>query len=110
VHLSRRRALIVVQPEAFKRLRGVSTIPLADGRALLAFDHARGLADLEVAILDQLETTPASSGGRASLVQVRDIVRSWRRNGALSFHAKSILVAEGFVGGERRPLPTFTRQ
>jgi hypothetical protein len=76
VHLSKRRALIVVHPEAFKRLRCVSTIPLTDGRALLAFDHRGGLADLEVAILDQMEVAPARSSERAQLIQARDIVRA----------------------------------
>jgi hypothetical protein len=110
VHVLRRGALIVVQPDAFKRLRGVSTIPLADGRALLAFDDGRGLADLEVAILDQLEDAALPSGERAQLTQARDIVRAWRRDRGLAFRTKSIILAEGVIGEERRPLPTLTRQ
>jgi len=106
VHLPGRRALIVVQPQVFTRLGGVSTIPLADGRAFLAFDHAGGLADLEVAILDQLEVAPARSVERTQLMQVRDILRAWRRNPGLVFRTKSIIVVEG-AGGERRPLATL---
>lgn len=104
VHLSGRRALIVVQPQVFARLRGVSTIPLADGRAFLAFDQGGGLADLEVAILDQLEVQPARSAARTQLMQVRDLVRAWRRDTGLVFRTKSIIVLEGAVGVERRPL------
>ncbi|HSF05359.1 MAG TPA: hypothetical protein VLG10_06160 [Methylomirabilota bacterium] len=104
VHLPGRRALIVVQPEVFARLRGVSMIPLADGRAFLAFDHAGGLADLEVAVLDQLETAPPKSAERARLMQVRDILRAWRHDSGLVFRTKSIIVVEGVVGVERRPL------
>ncbi|MGH7307320.1 MAG: hypothetical protein ACREK6_01345, partial [Candidatus Rokuibacteriota bacterium] len=80
VHLSGRRALIVVQSKIFARLRGVSMIPLADGLAFLAFDHAGGLADLEVAVLDQMDIAPARSAERARLIQIRDILREWRRN------------------------------
>ena len=104
VHLPGRRALIVVQPEVFARLRGVSTIPLADGRAFLAFDHAGGLADLEVAVLDQLEVAPPRSAERARLTQVRDVLRAWRHDPGLVFRTKSIIVVEGVVGVERRPL------
>jgi hypothetical protein len=107
VHLPGRHALIVVQPQVFRRLPGVSTIPLADGRAFLAFDQAGGLADLEVAVLDRLELTPARSAERTQLIQVRDIVRSWRRNSALVFRTKSIIVVEGLAGVERRPLATL---
>jgi hypothetical protein len=107
VHLPGRRALIVVQPDVFARLRGVSMIPLADGRAFLAFDHAGGLADLEVAMLDQLEAAPARSTERAHLTQVRDILRAWRHDPALVFRTRSILVVEGVAGVERRPLATL---
>jgi hypothetical protein len=103
VYLPGRRGLIVVQPQAFKGLRGVSTIPLADGRAFLAFDQAGGLADLEVAILDALEVAPADSGDHAQLTQIRQIVRAWRRDQRLAFRTKTIIVVEG-VGVREREL------
>ena len=104
VHLPGRRALIVVQPRPFRRLRGVSTIPLSDGRAFLAFDHAGGLADLEVAILDALEAAPSGSGVRAQLAEIRSIVRGWRQQPRLAFRTRSIIVVEGTTGAPRRPL------
>jgi hypothetical protein len=104
VHLPGRRALIVVQPKMVTSLKGVSLIPLADGRAFLAFDHAGGLADLEVAILDQLELVPPKGTERGQLLQLRDIVRTWRRDPGLAFRVKSIIVVEGVGGLERRPL------
>lgn len=103
-HLPGRRALIVVQPQLFSRLTGVSTIPLSDGRAFLAFDQAGGIADLEVAVLDRIEELGASSEERKHLLAVRDIVRNWRRDPCLVFHTKSIIVVEGGAGAERRPL------
>jgi hypothetical protein len=71
VHLPGQHALILVQPEVFKHLRGVSTIPLVDGRAFLAFDQPGGLAELEVAILDRIEVAPARSAEHIHLMQVR---------------------------------------
>ncbi|MGH7310649.1 MAG: hypothetical protein ACREK6_18360, partial [Candidatus Rokuibacteriota bacterium] len=65
---------------------------------------AGGLADLEVAVLDQMDIAPARSAERARLIQIRDILREWRRNPGLVFRTKSIIVVEGMVGVERRPL------
>lgn len=107
VHLPGRRSLIVVQPHVFTRLRGVSTIPLADGRAFLAFDRGGGLADLEIAILDELEVTAPRGAERTQLMQVRDIVRAWRRDPGLVCRVKSIIVVEGVAGVERGPLTTL---
>ncbi len=107
VHLPGRRALIVVQPQLFRQLRGVSTIPLADGRALLAFDRPGGLADLEVAILDHLESASTTGAERTQLMQLRDIVRAWRRDPGLVFRTKAILMTERVRGVERRPLATL---
>jgi hypothetical protein len=103
VQLPGRRGLIVVQPQAFKGLRGVATIPLADGRAFLAFDRAGGLADLEVAILDALETAPSDRGDHEQLTQIREIVRAWRRDQRLAFRTKTIIIVEG-VGARERGL------
>jgi hypothetical protein len=104
VHLPGRRGLILVQPHAFKGLRGVSTIPLSDGRAFLAFDEEGGLADLEVAILDALEASPPGGEDHAQLRQIREIVRAWRRDEGLAFRTKSIIVVEGAAAVERAPL------
>ena len=106
VHLPGGRALIVVEPRVFKGLHGVSTIPLADGGAFLALDNG-GLADLEVAIIDRLEATPMKTMEHDQLMEVRNIVREWRRDTTLAFRTKSIIVAEGAVGVERGPLSTL---
>jgi hypothetical protein len=94
-HLPGRKALIVVAREAFDDLPGVDAIPLSDGRAFLALDAGRGIADLELAILDRLEMTPPGTPRRRLLARLRTIVRTWRRNPGLVFHAKSIIVVEG---------------
>jgi hypothetical protein len=104
VHLPGKRGLIVVQSEAFKQLRGVSTIPLADGRAFLAFDEEGGLAQLEVAIIDALEGAGSDRAQHARLLQIRDIVRGWRHDPGLAFRAKSIIVVDGLAAVERKLL------
>jgi hypothetical protein len=104
VRLPGNRGLIVVEPQAVARLRGVSTIPLADGRAFLAFDHPAGLADLEVAIIDRLEAAASSSGERGRLTQILDAVRRWRRDRKLVFRARSIIVVEAAEGVAQRSL------
>jgi hypothetical protein len=103
-HLPGRRSLIVVQPHVFSSLRGVSVIPLADGRAFLAMDGAGGIADLELAILDQLETTPATSPEHRGLVQARDVIRKWRTDPSIVVRTKSIIVVEGPRSVPRVPL------
>jgi hypothetical protein len=108
-HLPGKQGLIVVQPQVFKGLRGVSTSPLADGRAFLAFDQGGGLADLEVAILDMLEATPRHSGRSPQLAQLRHIVRAWRRDPGLTVRIKSIIVIESIARVERRPLAPLHR-
>jgi hypothetical protein len=95
----------------FKGLRGVSTIPLADGRAFLALDQGGGLAHFEVAILDRLEAIPRQSGQYTSLSELRDTIRGWRRDSRLTFHSKSIIVVDNIGPVERRPLsPLRTRR
>ncbi len=104
VHLPGGRALIVVQPKVFDGLQGVSTIPLADGRAFLALDAGGGLADLELAILDRIDALPEGDAERGVLVEVRTLVRTWRRDPGLSFKTKTVIVVEGSGGQPRHPL------
>jgi hypothetical protein len=104
VRLSGRRSLIVVQPEVFAGLPGVSTIKLSDGGAFLAFDRNAGLAELELALMDRLDNEPSKGARRAQLAQARDIVRAWRQNAALVFRTKSIIVVEGAVDVDPGPL------
>src|SRR5262249_9570827 len=109
VRLSGRRSLIVVRPDVFAGLPGVSTIKLADGGAFLAFDHDAGPADLEIALLDRLDKEPTKGARRAQLKQAREIVRAWRQNAGLVFRTKSIIVVEGAIDVEPGPLATVRR-
>lgn len=93
VQLPSKRALILVKPEVFRNLPGVAVIPLADGRAFLALEPGRGVAELEIAVLDRLESGGVPEFEREGLLTVRNLLRKWRQDG-IRFHARSIIVAE----------------
>jgi hypothetical protein len=104
VQLPGQRALILVQPEYFQNLTGVSIIPLADGRGFLALEPGRGVSDLELAVIDRLESSSLSPSEREALTQLRVLLRQWRQDG-VRFESRSIIVAQRRRGTEEaRPL------
>lgn len=110
VQLSGKRALIVVNPGLLKNVEGASMIPLADGRALIALDPQRGVADLELAIVDRLQRTMAGSEEQGELTRLRESLRRWRRTDGVRFHTRSIIVVERAPGGHPiRPLESPAR-
>lgn len=86
------RALILVRPEYFDNLPDVSLIPLSDGRAFLALAPGKGVADLELAVLDQLESRSLAPTRRTALARLRALLQEWRRAG-IEFEARSIIIA-----------------
>jgi hypothetical protein len=99
--ISARRALIVVDPRAIGSVPGVSVIPVAAGRAFLAFDHGRGLADLELAVMDRLDAPVASAAERKELSVLQRQLRGWRRSGWFRFSIRSIILVEPNAGRGR---------
>lgn len=93
VQLPGQRALILVQPEPFKNLNGVSIIPLADGRGFLALEEGRGVSDLELAVIDRLDADSLATVEREGLTHLRTLLRQWRQEG-VRFESRSIIVAE----------------
>ncbi len=85
-------ALILVRPELFQGLPGVSLIQLADGRAFLALDHGKGVADLELIVVDRLESKAPTPAERIGLTELRSALRRWRQEG-IEFESRSIIVA-----------------
>lgn len=85
-------ALIVVRPELFADLPGVSLIQIAEGRALLALEHGKGVADLELFVLDRLEDKKLSANVRHALEQLRNMLKTRRQQG-IRFESRSIIVA-----------------
>ena len=100
VQLPGQRALILVKPEPFQNLKGTSIIPLADGRGFLALDPGRGVADLELAVLDRLEMKAVPTAEREALQQLRNQLKQWRLNG-IEFESRSIIVARRHATASR---------
>lgn len=93
VQLPGKRALIIVAPDVFDGLPGVSVIRLSDGRGFLALEPGRGYADLEVAVADHIDAPGVAPARRKALVAIRQRLREWRLAG-LTFEARSILVVD----------------
>ncbi len=100
--VSARRALIVVDPRSFRSIQGVSVIPVATDRAFLAFDHGRGLPDLELAIVDRLDDPNTSAAQRKELAVLRQHIREWRRSRRFRFSTRSIILVERNAEPDRR--------
>lgn len=69
-------------------------IPVAAGRAFLAFDHGRGLADLELAIRDRLDDPATRPGQRNELAALHRHLLEWRSSGRFRFSTRSIILVE----------------
>jgi len=94
------RALILVRAELFKDMPGVSLIPLADGRAFLALETGKGVADLELFVLDRLDDRRVDAAERAALNKLRLLLKQWRQEG-IRFESRSIVVAHHKKGPPR---------
>ena len=94
VTIADRRSLIVVNRALFRRLPGVSIIPLHGDRAFLALEDGHGMSDLEVAVIDSLDDHTVEGRERKALQSLRTQLRRWRQDRTLRFHAKSIIVVE----------------
>ena len=91
------RALIQVRADLFSDMPGVSLIPLSDGRAFLALESGKGVADLELAVLDRMEGKRVPTAERAALVRLRQLLKQWRQEG-IHFESRTIIVARGRKG------------
>ncbi len=92
--LSARSALIVVDPRTVRSVPGVSVVPVAAGRAFLAFDEGRGLADLELAVLERLQSPKTSATVRRELSLLQRQIRSWRNSRRFRLSTRSIILVE----------------
>ena len=98
------RALIQVQTALFNEMPGVSLIPVTDGRGFLALDSGRGVADLELIVLDRLEDRALPAAERTALLKLRQLLKQWRQDG-IQFESRSIIVAHGQKGMPRKGHP-----
>ena len=93
------RALIQVRADLFKDMPGVALIPLNDGRAFLALEAGKGVADLELLVLDRIDDQKIHREEREALVELRGLLKQWRQEG-IRFESRAIIVAHGARKGE----------
>lgn len=86
------QALIVVNSAVVRSLPGVQLIPLSETQAFLALDPGKGMADLELAVLDRLEELPEGSRERPAIEALLGKLRRWRRDSQLVFHPRAIIL------------------
>jgi hypothetical protein len=89
-----RRSLIVVNRSVFKSLPGVQIVPLSAHRAFLALDAGRGMGDLEVAVIDRMESAATGRRERKALAGLRSALRVWRHDRTLRFRTRTIIMVE----------------
>jgi hypothetical protein len=89
------QALIVVNSAAVRSLPGVQLIPISDGQAFLALEPGKAMADLELAVLDRLESLPPGSRDRAAVDGLLRKLQRWRRDERLAFHSRAIILVSG---------------
>ena len=90
-----RRSVIVVNPSAtLEKHAGVDLVHLPDGRALISFDQATTIPQLELVIADALEDLRLSGEDRNVFESVRDILRDARRSERVALESRNIIVIE----------------
>jgi hypothetical protein len=94
VTVAGRQSLIVVKRKAFTHLPGVRVIPLDGYRAFLALEPGKGMADLELAVIDRLADGSIKPTERQVLGDFQAQLRRWRYNRELRFKSQSIIVVE----------------
>lgn len=92
VDIGEGQKLIVVNSAVFRPLQGVQMVPLSATQAFLALEPGRGMADLELAVLDRLERPFGSDRERRALERLRDQLRRWRHDSHLRFQTRSIIL------------------
>ena len=90
-----RRAVITVPPtELLESQTGAELVPLADGRALVAFNEQMWIADLELRIGDLLSEASLQGEERATFEGFAEILRRARRSDSVELKARRIIVLE----------------
>jgi hypothetical protein len=98
-------AIVKLHDQASRRSRKkvalAELVPLPQRRALILvnadllshiLDSGRGVADLEIAVIDRLESPRIPAPERETLFALRDKLREWRQEG-VHFESRAIIVA-----------------
>jgi hypothetical protein len=92
--LSPGRALIIVDPRIVRSVAGVSVVAVAPHRAILAFEEGRGLADLELGLVERLQAPKIPPAARKALRVLHRRIRQWRRSGRYRLLTRSIVLVD----------------
>jgi hypothetical protein len=93
------RAVIVVSPSRTLTERtGAELVPLADGRALLAFDEKLTVSQFELRLLDALADPMLEAGDRETFIALTKILGGTRRSGRAQLGQRNIIVFQGLDG------------
>jgi hypothetical protein len=92
--VGRRRALIVINPATIPSLPGCALMPFAKDRAFITLEPGRALADLELAVIDELSRPGLRAERRPGLL-TRRALRRWRCDSRIGVYERSIVVLEG---------------
>ncbi len=96
------QSLIVVNPDLLSFLPGVQMVPLSPTQAFLALEPGRGMADLELAVVDHLDQLPPASAEARAVVEFRAQLRRWRNDRHLAFQSRSIILVTKAPATSRR--------
>ena len=90
-----RHAVIVVHPSrTLERRTGVLLVPLPDGRALISFDEAKTIPELELQLQDLIEDPELMGADKRIFEQIFGLLRDARRSSAVTVRRRNIIVFE----------------
>lgn len=111
-----RRAVIVVHPSRpLERQVGVDLVPLPDGRALISFDQAMTIPQIELTLRDAIDRGGLTTADRQTFEAIVDILASARRSRRVALRQRNIIMLEAARGGvapatRGRPAPARRRR
>jgi hypothetical protein len=98
------RAVILVAPSRTLTERtGAELVPLADGRALLAFDDKVTVSQFELRLLDALADPHLGESDRETFTALTEILGGTRRSGRAQVGHRNIIVFQGLGGTNGTP-------
>lgn len=90
-----RHAVIVVRPSrTLERKAGVLLVPRPDGRALISFEEAKTIPELELKLQDLVDDPELAGTDRRVLEEIAALLRDARRSGAVQVRRRHIIVFE----------------
>jgi hypothetical protein len=93
--IGRRQSLIIVDPRSFPSVPGCSLCLLSPDSAFIALQPGARLADLEVAVIDELAQPQITAPQRSGLLALRRALRRWRTDKRVTVSERAIVVLEG---------------